>query len=186
MAGTKKTVTNAYPRAKRRRYRSRLYRRQSPLMANLVPIASVLVASLITTLPILPSLPLLPPLGLMMLIAWRQLRPMLWPLWIGAPLGLFDDLFSGQPIGSGVFLWSVVVIALSLIADRTNWRDYWQDWLVAALCLIFAIVGGMLIVGLVFAPAGLEPLVPQILLSIFSFPIVARFVSALDRWRLAA
>ncbi|MBH9537791.1 rod shape-determining protein MreD [Novosphingopyxis sp. YJ-S2-01] len=180
------TVTNAYPVAKRRRYRSRLNRRASPLKANAVPIISVLVASLVTTLPILTALPLLPPLGLMMLIAWRQLRPGLWPIWIGFPLGLFDDLFSGQPIGSAAFLWSVVVIALSLINDRTNWRDYWQDWLVAALCLIFAIIGGMLIVGLVYEPAGLEPLVPQILLSIFGFPIVARIVSALDRWRLSA
>jgi len=41
-------------------------------------------------------------------------------------------------------------------------------------------------VGLVYEPAGLEPLVPQILLSIFGFPIVARIVSALDRWRLSA
>ena len=50
---------NAYPRSRRRRYKSRLYRRQSPLMAMLVPIASVLIASMITTLPILSSLPLL-------------------------------------------------------------------------------------------------------------------------------
>ena len=177
---------NAYPRSRRRRYKSRLYRRQSPLMAMLVPIASVLIAAMITTLPILSSLPLLPPLGLMMLIAWRQIRPGLWPLWVGAPFGLFDDLFSGQPIGSAVFLWSIVVIALSVVNDRTNWRDYWQDWLIAALCLIFAITGGMLFVGLVYEPAGLEPLVPQILLSIFSFPVFARLVSMLDRWRLAA
>ena len=182
----KNKVIKSYPQARRRRYRSRLYRRNSPLKANLVPILAVLIASLVTTLPILPSFPLLPPLGLMMLVAWRQLRPVLWPLWIGFPLGLFDDMFSGQPVGSAVFLWSAVVIALSLINDRTNWRDYWQDWLVAALCLIFAIVGGMLIVGLVYEPAGLEPLVPQILLTIFGFPILARLVSALDRWRLAA
>ena len=79
-----------------------------------------------------------------------------------------------------------MVIALSVVNDRTNWRDYWQDWLIAALCLIFAITGGMLFVGLVYEPAGLEPLVPQILLSIFSFPVFARLVSMLDRWRLAA
>lgn len=182
----KSKAVTSYPQSKRRRYRSRLYRRQSPLMAHAVPIASVLIGSLVTTLPILTTLPLLPPLGLMILIAWRQLRPMLWPLWIGFPLGLFDDIFSGQPVGSAAFLWSVVVIALSLVNDRTNWRDYWQDWLVATLCLIFAIIGGMLIVGLVHEPAGLEPLVPQIVLTIFGFPIVARLVSALDRWRLAA
>ena len=181
----RKRVVTGYPQAKRRRYRSRLNRHHSPFMANALPIATVMIASLITTLPILPSLPLLPPLGLMMLIAWRQLRPMLWPLWIGFPLGLFDDVFSGQPFGSAAFLWSVVVIALSLVNDRTNWRDYWQDWLIAALSLIFAVVGGMLIVGLVYAPAGLEPLVPQILLSICGFPIVARLVGALDRWRLS-
>ncbi len=182
----KKTVTNAYPKAKRRRYRSRLYRRRSPLKANAVPIATVLAASLITTLPILPSLPLLPPLGLMMLIAWRQLRPGLWPLWIGAPLGLFDDLFSGQPLGSAVFLWSAAMIALSVIDERTSYRDYWLDWLIAALVLISALIGGMLIVGLVHEPAGLEPLLPQMMLTVFGFPVVARCVSAFDRWRLSA
>lgn len=182
----KRSLLTSYTKARRRRYRSRLNRRESPLIANAVPVASVLIASMITTLPILPSLPLLPPLGLMMLIAWRQLRPMLWPLWIGFPLGLFDDMFSGQPVGSAAFLWSVVVIALSLINDRTNWRDYWQDWLIAAVSLMVAITGSMLIVGLVHEPAGLEPLVPQILLTIFSFPIIARLVAALDRLRLSA
>ena len=58
--------TNAYPVAKRRRYRSRLNRRVSPFKASAVPIVSVLIGSLVTTLPILTSLPLLPPIGLMM------------------------------------------------------------------------------------------------------------------------
>ena len=65
-----------------------------------LPIASVLLGSLVTIVPMIASHPVLPPFGLMMLLGWRLLRPELFKIWAAAPFGLFDDLVSGQPLGS--------------------------------------------------------------------------------------
>ena len=77
--------------------------------------------------------PLVPPLGFLMLLAWRLLRPGLLPVWAGFPLGLFDDLFSGQPFGSAMLLWSLAMIGLEMIEARFPWRGFYQDWLVAGV-----------------------------------------------------
>ena len=37
---------------------------------------------------------------------------------------MFDDLFSGQPMGSAMLLWSVAMIALEAIEQRFPWRGY--------------------------------------------------------------
>ena len=52
---------------------------------------------------------------------WRMLRPGLLPLWAGLPMGLFDDMYSGQPLGSGILLFSLTLIALDLIELRFPW-----------------------------------------------------------------
>ena len=89
-------------------------------------------------LPIVSSAPVLPPFGLLFLLAWRLLRPGLWPVWVGAPLGLFDDLLSGQPIGSAIALWSLALILIDIVEQRFLWRNLWQDWLLAALVTLLA------------------------------------------------
>ena len=52
-----------------------------------------------------------------------------------APLGLINDLFTGYPMGLSVLLWSATMLALDLIDRRTMWRDYWIEWVVAAVLL---------------------------------------------------
>jgi hypothetical protein len=64
-------------------------------------LAAILFGSLPPWLPIIAPAPVPPPLGFLLLLAWRLLRPGLLPPWAGLPLGLFDDLYSGQPTGSG-------------------------------------------------------------------------------------
>lgn len=168
-----------------REYESRFDREQSLLKMLAIPISSVLISSMVTTLPIFTAEPLLPPLGLLMFLSWRLMRPGLLPVWSGVPFGLMDDLFSGQPFGSAGLLWSLAMLAIEIIDSRAIWRDYLQDWLIAALLIIGVLLGGLWIARL--AHAAPEPilLVPQILLSILLYPLVVRICARLDRWRLA-
>ena len=169
-----------------RRDKSRLNRRQSPLRVRLVPALSVVLGSMLPLLlPLFPATPLVPPIGLAFLIAWMTLRPTIWPLWAGFLFGLADDIMSGQPIGSAALLWSLIILFLHLTDRRLPWRDYLQDWLIASLLLIFAIVGGWFIIGFVHPRPDFLVLVPQMIVSVLSFPVIVRITAALDRWRLA-
>ncbi|WP_164116764.1 rod shape-determining protein MreD [Sphingorhabdus sp. Alg239-R122] len=166
-------------------YQKRIDREPSSIRIGLIPIFSVMIGSmLVLFIPYIASMPLLPPLGLMMLIAWRLIRPGLWPIWIGFPLGLFDDIFSGQPFGSAAFLWSLVMIFIEIMDNRFLWRGFWQDWLIAAVSIMLALIGGLLINNIIADAGNLTILLPQIILSIFLYPLVLRIVAWLDRKRL--
>ncbi|MEM1133669.1 MAG: rod shape-determining protein MreD [Pseudomonadota bacterium] len=167
-----------------RAYKPRINQEKSGLKLRLYPLLSVIIASALPMLlPIVATMPLLPPFGFMVLIAWRILRPGIWPLWIGAPLGLVDDLFSGQPLGSAMLIWSVILILLDLADQRFLLRGFWQDWVIASLFLLFAILAGYVIN--IAHDASIMPLalVPQILLSMVLFPLILRFTARIDARR---
>jgi len=126
----------------------------------------------------------LPPIAFMVLLAWRMLRPSLLPVWIGLPLGLWDDLFSGQPVGSAVILWSAAMLAMEVIDARFLWRGFVQDWLAASALLAVYLFFAATFAG--FATGYPLPLTvgPQLLLSVVLFPVVNRTVALLDRIRL--
>lgn len=155
-----------------------------PPMARTVPWLTILLGSMVPSWSMIASAPVLPPLGYLIFLAWHQLRPNLLPIWAGLPLGLFDDLFSGQPFGCAVLLWSLSSIALDLVETRLPWRHFVIEWLVAnglivtyiLLCLVFANFGG--------ADAPLRVIVPQIVISVLTYPLVGRFVAVADRFRL--
>ncbi|MGB5724913.1 MAG: rod shape-determining protein MreD [Parasphingorhabdus sp.] len=165
---------------------SRIGRQPSQLRIKLVPPITVVLGSMITALPIITDYPILPPMGLLAVLAWRLIRPGFWPVWAGFPLGLIDDIFSGQPFGSAVLLWSVVFILLEAIDRKAVSRDYWQDWLIASIATVFVLIGGMLIVDFQTNVLRLDLLVPQMLLSILLYPFVARLIGAVDNWRVAS
>ncbi len=165
--------------------RSRLDRKPSQWRIKMIPAATVVAGSMITTFSIITDYPILPPLGLLVLLAWRLIRPGFWPVWAGFPLGFVDDIFSGQPIGSAAFLWSVIFIVLESIDRKAIRRDYWQDWLIASIAIIFVLIGGMLIVDFQTNLLRLDILIPQILLSILLYPFIARVIGAIDSWRVA-
>lgn len=169
-----------------REYESRIERHQSPLKILLVPIISVMLGSIVTALPLFSDEPLLPPMGFLMLLAWRLMRPGIWPAWVGLPFGMFDDLFSGQPFGSAAFLWSVTMVVIEVIDSRAVWRDHLQDWFLAATAIILVLIGGVAVSGLAHWAPELVVVVPQILFSILLFPLVVRLCARLDIWRLAA
>lgn len=163
-------------------FRARLNRAPSPLIAIVLPWASVMLGSLSPTWPLIASAPLLPPLGFLILIAWRQLRPGLLPVWAGLPLGLFDDLYSGQPLGSAVLLWSIALIVLEVIELRFPWRNFLIDWLVATGLILAYLPTAM---GLALGtPPSPMVLAPQILVTVFAYPLIGRLVALFDKLRL--
>lgn len=167
-------------------YRSTINRQPSKLRIKVVPPATVVLGSLVTAMPIITDHPILPPMGLLILLAWRLIRPGFWPVWIGFPLGLVDDIFSGQPIGSAVFLWSTVFVILETMDRKAINRDYWQDWFIASIAIVFVLVGGMLIADFPRNLLFLDALIPQILFSILLYPFIARMIGAIDNWRVTA
>lgn len=173
------------PHSRSDRYGSRINRTQSPLRAGSVPYVSIMLGSVLPVLLIADVMPVMPPLGLLMLLAWRMVRPGLLPLWAGAPLGAFDDLFSGQPFGSAVLLWSLALIAIELIEARFPWRGFWQDWFTAGLAALLVWLAGLMVTGAKLTPEMLLVAMPQALLSVLLYPILARMVASLDRFRLA-
>jgi rod shape-determining protein MreD len=150
-----------------------------------VPVLSTLAASLVDTLPIVANAPVAPDFGFLVLLAWRLLRPEMWSAQVALPLGLFNDLVAGHPLGQSMALWTLAFLACDLLDSRVGWRDYWLDWLFAAAGILGYAAGCWGISRLMGSVAPFDILVPQILLSIFLYPFVARLVVALDRWRLA-
>lgn len=151
------------------------------------PIATVMLGSLVTALPVIAQSPVMPPFGLLLLLSWRLLRPELWRAWIGLPLGLFDDMASGQPIGSAMFLWTVMLIGVDAIEHRMVWRSYRQDWLIAAMAIIFCIAGGVFFAQITGGgKVKLLLVLPQMLWTILLFPFVVRQCARIDRWRVMA
>jgi rod shape-determining protein MreD len=134
--------------------------------------------------PVVATAPFVPPFGLMMLLAWRLLRPELWPAWAGLPLGLFDDLITGHAIGSSMALWTILLLVLDIIDAHLVWRDFLVDWLIGGLLLLLVILAGNLIAGIGATTSPLSAIAPQMLLSVLVFPAVMRIAAGLDRWRL--
>lgn len=158
----------------------------SPLQFHFAPIASVMLASALPVmLPLVANSAVVPPLGLLMFLAWRLLHPTLWPVWIGLPLGLWDDCLSGQPIGSAMGLWTIVMLVLDYVDQRTYWRGYWQDWVIAGAALVAIQTIGA---ALVHPATPLVRLLTMIafptIMAILLFPISVRLAARLDRIRL--
>src|SRR5919107_5815674 len=104
-------------------------------IAAFVPATTVVIASLLASLPIVTTSGWYPNFGFLVLISWRLLRADPWPPWWAAPLGFVNDLFTGYPLGFSVALWSATMLALDLIDRRTMWRDYWIEWVLATVLI---------------------------------------------------
>jgi rod shape-determining protein MreD len=141
---------------------------------------SVVLGSMMTLLPVITTVPVLPPFGLLMLLSWRLLRGDSMKVWMPVPLGFVDDMFSGQPLGSAMLLWSAAVLMIDILDTRLVWRDFWQDWLLASGAIGFVLIAGRLVA----TPFGAHvdtALLLQIFISAVLFPVTTRFCAWLDR-----
>lgn len=163
---------------------SKINRDHSPVLLYGIPWLTILLGSLTPLLPIISSLPIVPPLGFVLMLGWRLTRPGLLPLWAGFPIGLFDDLLSGQPMGSGILLFSLALIAVDFIELRFPWTGFRQNWLIAAVLTLLYLIISALISGTLITRALPSILLPQLLLSLIIFPMVSRMIGLLDRFRL--
>ena len=151
---------------------------------TVIPAASVVAASLLATLPVISQSGGWPDFGFLMLIAWRLLRADAWPAWWAAPLGFVNDLVTGAPIGLSVALWTAVMLGMDLVDRRTQWRDYWIEWALAAAFILAAESAEWQVASLAGAPVPFTHMLPSIIVSILAFPLFAFIASRLDHWRL--
>jgi rod shape-determining protein MreD len=153
-------------------------------LAAFVPAASIILASLLAAMPIVTATGWFPDFGFLVLISWRLLRSDPWPAWWAAPMGLVNDLFTGLPIGFSVAFWSATMLALDLVDRRTMWRDYWIEWVLAAVLIAIDEWLQWRLAALGDARVAFLAVVPPLVISVCVFPLSAWFVSRLDRWRL--
>jgi rod shape-determining protein MreD len=158
---------------------------QGPLPgARFVPAISVIVASLLTALPIVSTSGWYPDFGFLVLISWRLLRADAWPAWWAAPLGFFNDLMTGHPLGFSVSLWTASMLVLDLVDRRTMWRGYWLEWALATLLLFGNETAEWRIAQVMGASLPFVTIVPPLLIAALAFPVFAWLAARLDRWRL--
>ena len=159
--------------------------RRRDLRRRYVPIASTILACLVNVLPIIVSTPIIPDFAFLVLLAWRLLRPEMWSVTTAIPLGLLNDLLAGHPLGQSAALWTSIFLIMDLVDSRVAWRDYWMDWMFAAVFILGYTFGDWAIGRWMGSTAEFGILWPQIGASILLYPVVARIVLVLDRWRLA-
>jgi rod shape-determining protein MreD len=162
----------------------RINRAPSRSLALAVPWLSVMLASMAPTWPLIASAPLLPPFGFLLFLAWRHVRPGLHPVWAGLPLGLFDDIYSGQPFGSGILLWSLTAIAADALDLRMPFRSFAMDWLLSSVALLLYLGASLGIANLGGGSTPLVVIAPQLLIGILLYPLCCRLVAVCDRFRL--
>ena len=155
------------------------------LRRRFIPVGSTLAASLLALLPIVASRPLVPEFALLVVIAWRLLRPEIWPAYMALGLGLFNDLVAGHPIGQSMAIWTIIFLGCEFIDSRLGFRDYWMDWLIAAAAILLHSTAAWYIAMLMGARMDFAVLLPQLGVAILIYPLVARIVLGLDRWRLS-
>ena len=153
-------------------------------LAWLVPPLTVVMGSAFALLPLVTQSGWFPDSGFVLLLAWRLLRNDVWPAWWGVPLGLVNDILTGSPIGLSVSVWTATLLLLDLLEQRIMWRDYWIEWLLAAVLIGLSALSGWRVAALSGAPVPIEFMIPQVVLSVLVFPIAVRLCSAFDRWRL--
>ncbi len=160
------------------------YAVQPPLRTVMVPILSTLAGSAMGFVPVIATEPMVPPFGLMMLLAWRLLRPEMWPPWAALPLGFADDLISGHYLGTAMILWTIAFLVLEWVDQALVWRDGWIEWGIASIALILIIFGAWALSQPTNSLTSLFTIVPQTIGAILLFPVVLRITARLDHWRL--
>ena len=76
------------------------------------------------------------------------------------------------------------MLVLDLIDRRTMWRDYWTEWLLAAVLVAIGQWLQWRIAAMMGARLPYFAILPPLVISICVFPVSAWIVSRIDAWRL--
>ena len=156
------------------------------LRRRFVPLTSTVFAMLLGLLPIVTWTLWVPNLAFLTLLTWRLVRPEIWQAQAALAFGLLADLIvPGAPLGQSMLLWTVIFLGLDYADYLSGSRDYWLDWALAVAAILFHSAGVWYIALLMGAKVSILVMVPQLILSILLYPLMARIVLRLDRWRLA-
>jgi rod shape-determining protein MreD len=166
------------------RRRANPYAVRPPFRTVAVPLLSTLAGSAMGFVPVIATEPMLPPFGLMLLLAWRLLRPEMWSPWVALPLGFADDLISGHYLGTAMVLWTLAFLVLEWVDQALVWRDGWIEWGIASIALAVIIFGSWALSQPTGSLTAILTIVPQTIGAILFFPAVLRITAWLDRWRL--
>lgn len=161
----------------------RIGRTPNIFLRDAVPVVTTMAGSLSVIVPMVATAPIMPPFGLLMLLSWRLIQRTLWPAWVPLLLGLFDDLVSGQPLGSAMLLWPACFLVLDLIDPRMMWRDFGLEWGLAGGLIAAVLMLSLAIANFTGGATMLLVIVPQIILSILFVPLCVLLCARLDRWR---
>ena len=164
--------------------KSRIGKAPSQFQRQGVPIFSTMVASMAPLIPAISTAPGTPPWGFLLLLGWRMLHRNIWPAWLGLPLGLWDDMFSGQPLGSSMLIWTLALLGLDMLDRRMVWRDFLQEWGIAAAMIFASLLLGLMIANMTGGDTLVLAILPQLAMAILAFTLVARACAVFDAWRL--
>jgi rod shape-determining protein MreD len=148
--------------------------------ARIAPTISTMIASMFAWAPFVTDMPIMPPFGLMVFLCWRFLHPTMWPIWVGLPLGLFDDLVSGHVIGAGMLSWTLMLMLFDWLEGRIVWRDWMFGWSIGVTTVTVYLIGAWMLTPI---HPSIITLLPQILLAILLYPLVMHVCAALDNRR---
>ena len=149
-----------------------------------VPVGTTIIASLLVLLPFVVNAAYVPDLGYLVFMSWRLLRPEMWTARTSLPLGLLNDLVAGHPLGQSMALWTITLLILDFVETRAVFRDFWMDWLLASVLILFNTFGGWFVALMMGSRTSVVILWPQLAFSILAYPVIARMIVLFDRWRL--
>lgn len=152
--------------------------------ASKYPPTTILVASLLSVLPVFTPGAWWPDLAFLVLVAWRLRRTDAFPGWWAVPFGLFNDLVTGQPIGLSVVTFTLAMIVITFADIRLRWRSHWTEWAVAAVLVALAELVEWQANAFSGAPSPIRSLLPAIAIGALVFPLVALLIEKIDDFRL--
>ena len=163
---------------------SALIRRLQEFAANLTPFVVSLVLILLSVIPIqVPAIgSVAPNLGLVAVFYWTVYRPDLMPAIAVLPIGLWQDLLNGAPIGLNgltlLIVYGVIVFQRIFFKGKSFLVIWWAFGLTAAFA---AFVFWLAVIGWHLRYVDPTPLVFQVILTLTLFPFLYWLLSRVQR-----
>lgn len=148
---------------------------------RLVPAASVVAASLATTLPFPLAWSVMPNIAMLLVLIWASVQPRLMPVWAAFLLGLLHDALVGGPLGAFGLVFALLVVAVRMGEGRLEARWLSIDWLLAGILVMAAHILLFLVLPLAGSTAPLPPLLVQGGLTALCFPPALALAALLHR-----